>query len=183
MARLVVSRAAFFGACIATFAVGAAHAGSGNALYALQESPAGSIDGNTLTIDQSLASDSLAAGVDAGLLDQIRNGVLIGSPSPIDLTSANILSPPVATQRGEDNHATLTFTGYGGEVQLYQDVATGTPWSPAGRAAETLPRSMPMATFLAPLCRSAPTTPPTSPSTERAPPGLSANWEATCRQI
>ena len=128
----------------------------------MYQSPAVWIDGNTLTIDQSLTTGGLAAGVDAGLLDAIRNGDLIGIPGAVDITSANILSPPFATQRGEGNHATLTLPGYGGEVHLFPDHGIKrTPLIPGGKSSGNIATINAYGDVLGAVAQSAPTTPRT----------------------
>ncbi|MEP9374472.1 hypothetical protein [Mesorhizobium sp. KR1-2] len=72
---------------------GTAGAGNGNKLYLLQEKTFGT-EGNTLSVDQSQANDS------------IIRGLVSGQP---------------ATQKGSGNRAELTIDGNGGRVQLLQN--------------------------------------------------------------
>jgi hypothetical protein len=73
-------------------ASGAAMAGGGNTLYVLQDASARPDIGNRLVIDQSAASNALVG---------------------------TALVP--ATQRGANNNADLTMSGFGGTIQLLQD--------------------------------------------------------------
>lgn len=100
--------------CVATG--GMALAGSGNNASVLQESPSGAEFGNSLTIDQSGASNSRVAGVTRDDAD------------PADATSQISLgdqlirfdSNEMATQSGSGNEASITVTGSGTTVGLYQ---------------------------------------------------------------
>jgi hypothetical protein len=75
-------------------ACGTALAGSGNTIYVLQERTGGN-GGNTLSVDQIDATNSLVGGLDGGT------------------------SP--AKQLGGDNTATLSIEGNGGTIQLLQN--------------------------------------------------------------
>jgi hypothetical protein len=72
---------------------GTASAGNGNELYLLQEKTFGT-EGNTLSVDQSRANDSIIRG--------------LGSDTP-------------AVQKGDGNIAKITIKGDGGRVQLLQN--------------------------------------------------------------
>lgn len=85
-------------------------AGERNEVLVRQESPNGTANGNLLSIDQALASDSLVTGIHA-------NSVGSWAAWGLQVTGFN---PEFATQRGEGNAATLTLTGNGGEIQLLQ---------------------------------------------------------------
>ena len=76
-------------------AITMAQSGDNNQLFLLQESPSGSLTGNTLTVDQSEATGSLVS----GLLDS-------GHP---------------AIQRGSGNELEIEISGAGGSVRLLQD--------------------------------------------------------------
>jgi hypothetical protein len=98
------------------------HAGDGNMIYIKQESPAGSTAGNSLTIDQSEADNSLVHGPSAELLGLL--GAVSTSQQGDDIVpfSGNLPGTTFGTQRGEGNQATLSITGSGGgELQLLQD--------------------------------------------------------------
>lgn len=97
-------------------------AGDGNLIHIRQESPAGSQVGNSLSIDQSKANDSLVAGPSLPALLPYLG---------LNLDSAARSSAP-ALQRGEGNVATVTMTGpdgnegAGGTLLLLQDTSPGT---------------------------------------------------------
>ncbi len=97
--------------------VALAHAGDSNTIYIRQESPAGSTNGNSLSIDQSNANSSTLAGPSiSALLPHVGltlNSALQGQPRP-------------ALQYGEDNEATVTMTGNDGVLLLLQNSSPGT---------------------------------------------------------
>lgn len=103
--------------------VGAALAGESNTVYIKQESPAGSLTGNSLIIDQSEAQNSLVLGPNVPsmlrFLDMDIQSGLQGAPRP-------------ASQRGEDNEAVITMRGDGGVLQLLQDTSPFQPMQQAG---------------------------------------------------
>jgi hypothetical protein len=98
-------------------------AGDNNTVYIKQESPAGSLNGNSLTIDQSDATNSLLVGPSvsslAGLLNVSLPSSLQGGQNP-------------ASQRGEGNEAKITMTGDGGALMLVQDTSPFQAMQPAG---------------------------------------------------
>lgn len=97
---------------------GGSQAGDGNVIHIRQESPAGSPVGNSLSIDQSGASNSLVAGPSLPALLPYLGLTL-------DAAASSSLRP--AFQRGEGNEATVTMTGDGGSLLLLQDTSPGTP--------------------------------------------------------
>ncbi|TQE98538.1 MAG: hypothetical protein FKY71_13325 [Spiribacter salinus] len=123
--------------CVATG--GMALAGSGNNASVLQESPSGAEFGNSLTIDQSGASGSTVAGVsrtsadpgDATATISLVDGdgnALDASASPDETEFLSLESPLLsfqedgrATQSGSGNEASITVTGSGTTVGLYQN--------------------------------------------------------------
>lgn len=108
---LSVAVAAAFGA---SFTATASQAGDDNAIYIKQESPAGSLAGNTLSVDQSRAKESLIIGPTLPSLLQFIN---------IDIQSGLQGEPAPALQRGEGNKATVVIEGEGGVLQLLQDTS------------------------------------------------------------
>lgn len=79
---------------------GPAAAGNSNTIYVIQESSLGG-SGNTLTVDQSAANNSLVRGLNEG---------------------------EAAKQKGDGNEAILTIEGTGGVIELLQDnSASGLP--------------------------------------------------------
>jgi hypothetical protein len=104
-------------------AIGASqsHAGDGNMIYIKQESPAGSTAGNSLTIDQSKADNSLVHGPSAELLELLGAISTTQQGDDIVTFSGNLPGTTFGTQRGEGNQATLSIKGDGGELQLLQD--------------------------------------------------------------
>jgi hypothetical protein len=121
-----MGRAALLGALIALMSASLATAGGNNDAFIRQVSPAGSELGNTLSIDQSAATDSTVRGIGSELIGKVPFYVL-------GLLTAN--DPLAAQQRGESNEAALTITGAGGELQLYQSVGAGANWAPYGAVA------------------------------------------------
>lgn len=112
-------RAALSGAIVATataalLSAGPSLAGDNNAVYIKQESPTGSLAGNSLTIDQSAAQNSLVIGPSVPSMLRFLN---------IDLESGLQGAPRAASQRGEGNEATITMMGDGGVLQLLQDTS------------------------------------------------------------
>lgn len=106
----------------AALAAPQARAGDNNVLRVIQESPSGSITGNTLFADQSNASNSLVIGPSAGLEAAARG--LTGSSNllSVDALTSQAGDPDSeATQRGSGNTASIVMSGDGGEVQLLQD--------------------------------------------------------------
>lgn len=111
---------------------GMAIAGSGNNASVLQESSSGATVGNSLTINQNGATSSTVAGVTRTSADR-KNG-----SNTISLTDDNGDSPAatqfqslgdsllsfdadgMATQSGRENTASITVTGVGTTVGLYQ---------------------------------------------------------------
>ena len=102
-------------------------AGSNNDAFIRQVSPSGSALGNTLSIDQSAATDSTVRGIGTELTGKLPF-YLLGALTAND--------PLVAQQRGESNSAELTLAGSGGELQLYQSVGAGASWMPYGAIAD-----------------------------------------------
>jgi len=105
-----------------------AHAGEGNTIFIRQESPAGSLTGNSLSIDQSNANNSTVAGPSIpSLLPYVGltlDTALQGQPRP-------------ALQYGEGNEAAITMTGNDGVLLLLQNSSPGTAspqFLPAGTA-------------------------------------------------
>lgn len=114
-------------------AIGASqsHAGNGNMIYIKQESLAGSTAGNSLTIDQSTADNSLVHGPSAQLLERLGSVSANHPADEIISLSGNALGTTFGTQRGEGNQATLSITGTGGgELQLLQDSSSPDPAAP-----------------------------------------------------
>ena len=102
-------------------ATGAAVAGDNNEAYLIQLSPLGTIEGNTLSIDQEDASDSRVQGIGSQLIGE----------GPSWLFNAIIGTDPLlATQRGEGNQATVGMNGTGGQLQLLQTNFESSPWVP-----------------------------------------------------
>jgi len=119
-----MGRAVLGALCLAVLLpAGLAVAGGNNEAFIRQVSPSGSALGNTLRIDQSLATDSTVRGI---------GGELIGKVPLYLLGTLTANDPLVAQQRGERNDAELTITGAGGELQLYQSVGAGASWTPYG---------------------------------------------------
>jgi len=119
--RMTVAGMAALGAVVMA---APAHAGDNNQVYIKQESPAGSTDGNSLTIDQSQAFSSILTGPTDQLVDDARNatpGEYLNAVVPLDRAPMG----NTALQRGEGNSATLTITGSGGELQILQDSTPG----------------------------------------------------------
>ena len=108
------------------------HAGNGNMIYIKQESPAGSTAGNSLTINQSEANNSLVHGPNAELLNVLET-FSANDPQADMLVpgSGSVAGSTPSTQRGEGNQATLTLIGDGGELQLLQDTSTGQVFLPS----------------------------------------------------
>lgn len=79
--------------CLFLAMAGIASAGNGNELYLIQERTFGA-QGNTLSVDQSLANNSIIRGLNSG---------------------------QPATQKGDGNRAVLTIKGDGGKAGLLQD--------------------------------------------------------------
>lgn len=108
---LGVAAAAVLGASFtATFSL----AGGDNTIYIRQESPAGSLEGNTLSVDQSGAYGSLIIGPTLPSMLRFIN---------INLESGLRGEPAPALQRGEGNKATVVIEGEGGVLQLLQDTS------------------------------------------------------------
>lgn len=99
---------------------GAALAGDGNQLNLLQSSPSGSLNGNTLKVDQSGADYSVVG----GLTSDSIGGLAAGTLSRLNYDST------LATQLGEGNSATLNVEGYGARVQLLQASNPFASWAP-----------------------------------------------------
>ena len=91
-------------------------AGDGNVIHIKQESPAGSQVGNSLSINQFEANDSLVAGPSVPALLPYLGLTL-------DTAAGGSLRP--ALQRGEGNEATVTMKGDGGTLLLLQDTSPG----------------------------------------------------------
>lgn len=117
-------RVALAGSAFVVASAGIALAGSNNFVSVKQESRPGSVSGNALLIDQSLASNSIVVGPDATFVDQLVNGQFVSREDGSDLQGGSTLNPP-ALQRGEGNTATINITGDGGQIQLMQDTAPG----------------------------------------------------------
>lgn len=100
----------------AILAAGSSYAGDENTIHLKQESPLGSLHGNTLSVDQSTANRSAVGGPNLPV-----------SMSPPELTLDMVAggTPSAALQRGEGNVATLTMTGDGGTLLLMQDTSPG----------------------------------------------------------
>jgi hypothetical protein len=107
---------AILAASFVAFSTGAT-AGEGNTLRVLQESSSGSFSGNSLSVDQSRASNSLVLGPNQAMTSALEgktltlNGLQFASDGP----------DRPALQRGEGNSATVVITGDGGQLQLLQD--------------------------------------------------------------
>ena len=112
---------AFLISCAAT----AAMAGDGNQAYLIQLSPQGTMQGNTLSIDQEQADGSLVRGIGPNLIGELPYGVLTAVNAALNGTD-----PLLATQRGEGNRASVKMTGSGGELQLLQVNSPFAPWTP-----------------------------------------------------
>jgi hypothetical protein len=101
----------------------AAAAGENNRLYVIQQNTGGSpLTGNSLTADQTDASNSLIAGPSQDLLDREANQTLsVGDLEPI------VGEPAAAAQQlGQNNKAGIVLSGNGGQLQILQD-NTNTP--------------------------------------------------------
>lgn len=96
-APLIVAGAIAFGLSSASLV----HAGESNTIYIKQESPAGSSTGNSLSIDQSDASNSLVAGPSLRTLLPFAG---------LSLDSAFQGTQKPALQRGEGNSASITIS-------------------------------------------------------------------------
>lgn len=92
-------------------------AGSGNTLRIIQESPNGGSAGNSLSVDQSEANNSLVLGPTAAMTSDLQGGTL----TIRDLTPGTDSPDRSAIQRGANNIATVMITGDTGQLQLYQD--------------------------------------------------------------
>lgn len=108
-----------------SFVATTAHAGDGNQAYLLQKSPEGTLNGNTLTILQDEADDSLVRGIGPSLIGHLPSYILM------QISGSD---PLAAKQQGEGNSARLELRGSGGELQLLQSAAPWTPWVPGGAA-------------------------------------------------
>lgn len=96
-------------------------AGDNNVLKIFQTSPHGAIEGNILSSDQSLATDSLVSGPTQQMIEDALAGTLdIGDLYRMDQATA-----PSARQTGQGNVATLTIEGDGGQLLLLQDNSAG----------------------------------------------------------
>lgn len=103
-----------------TLLAGSSFAGDNNTIYIKQESPAGSLAGNTLSVDQSQANGSLVIGPSPKALSSVfglsLDTVLEGQTQP-------------ALQRGDSNFADVkisgTAQGDGGVLVLLQDSSPG----------------------------------------------------------
>ncbi len=101
-------------AAVPLLSAGPSLGGDNNAVYIKQESPVGSLAGNSLTIDQSAAQNSLVIGPSVPSMLRFLD---------IDIQSGLLGAPRPASQRGEGNEATITMRGDGGVLQLLQDTS------------------------------------------------------------
>ena len=92
-----------------------------NVLKIIQMSSSGALEGNVLSLDQSLASGSLVAGP----TQQMITGALAGTLNVGDLSRLDRETAPSALQTGQGNIATLTMEGDGGQLLLLQDNSAG----------------------------------------------------------
>ncbi|NGN44753.1 hypothetical protein G6N74_27225 [Mesorhizobium sp. CGMCC 1.15528] len=98
-----------------------ASAGDNNVLKIMQTSPLGAIEGNILSSNQSLATDSLVAGPTQQMIeDALARTLNVGDLYRMDQATA-----PYALQTGQGNTATLTIEGDGGQLLLLQDNSAG----------------------------------------------------------
>lgn len=104
-------------------------AGDNNDVFIRQLSPSGTLNGNTLSIDQSAANNSSVKGAGPGLFGGLPL-YLLGTVADND--------PLIATQRGEGNSAKLKLTGTGGELQLFQSSDPSAPWVAGGAMANNV---------------------------------------------
>ncbi len=110
-------------------------AGDLNNANVLQLSPAGSTQGNTLTIDQSAGLATTIQGIDGKLLSIIplsagglfASQQISGAINDLSLHTSN--DQATAKQIGEDNAADVTLTGTGGTIELFQSVLPFTPFA------------------------------------------------------
>ncbi|MBS3651488.1 hypothetical protein KEU06_22995 [Pseudaminobacter sp. 19-2017] len=94
-----------------------AFAGQGNILRVLQTSPSGSVSGNSLSVDQSEANESLLIGPSDATIQ-----ALSGKTLTIDHLERATFDPGwSALQNGEKNTAKVVIEGNGGQLQLLQD--------------------------------------------------------------
>lgn len=92
-----------------------------NVLKIIQTSPSSALEGNVLSLDQSLATGSLVAGP----TQQMIEGALAGALNVGDLYRLDPATAPSALQTGQGNTATLTIEGDGGQLLLLQDNSAG----------------------------------------------------------
>lgn len=95
-------------------------AGDNNSAFVRQLSPDGSINGNVLSLDQTGATNATVKGV---------SNILAGNGAAFALGLLGNTSQ-IATQRGEGNTATLTMTGNGGQLELFQTASPLQQWAP-----------------------------------------------------
>lgn len=84
-----------------------------NTALVRQVSPFGTASGNTLSIDQSAATNARLVGPGANLVGSVAAQTLA-------VLSGQAGSDPSALQKGESNTATAVMSGSGGELQLFQ---------------------------------------------------------------
>lgn len=100
----------------AVLAATPSHAGSDNTIHIIQESPVGSMSGNTLSVDQSNADRSQIAGPSLrAVLPHLG----------LDLNAAQQGGLRPALQIGEKNSADVTMENNGGLLMLHQDSSPG----------------------------------------------------------
>ncbi|WP_343313479.1 hypothetical protein AAIB41_00020 [Brucella sp. BE17] len=92
-----------------------------NVLKIIQTSPSGALEGNILSLDQSLATGSLVAGP----TQQMIEGALASRLNVDYLYRQDPASAPSALQTGQGNIATLIMEGEGSQFLLLQDNSAG----------------------------------------------------------
>lgn len=88
-----------------------------NTVLVRQESPFGTASGNTLSIDQSAATNARLIGPRANLMGTLGAETLA-------ILSGQDSANSAALQRGENNVATVSMSGDGGELQLLQTTSS-----------------------------------------------------------
>lgn len=121
---MVFTRSLSFG-IFAAFVATSAVAGDGNQIYLEQRNASGALSGNTISIDQSAASNSAVVGspwtTDA--IKQAAEGPLEAHASDPSTSGGNTFSP--ALQSGSGNTAAISMTGSGGQVLFHQSGTQG----------------------------------------------------------
>ena len=134
-----LTRLAFSSAAVLLLAASPVLAGDLNNANVLQLSPAGSIDGNTLRIDQRLGTGTTIQGIDGKLLSifpltaggKFAAHVVANAITDLSLQTTN--DSASAKQIGEANDAEITVSGTGGTIELFQSAGPFTPFA-AGAA-------------------------------------------------